>query len=282
MKIAINIVGVSGDGTLVCSHPTTGASSFKERDWNIQKEVIMSQIVNCWEGHEISIYITTYNHSDIDNMMEFYKPKKSKILDYVGSNMLLTYIESLKQLLDEDVDFIISVRPDLFLFKKLSEYPIQFDKFNIFHKQASLWEHETEYADYDTARKLWERHIFPTYHLVNDGLFLCPKSMLPQFIDAVENLYKDKHFPGRIWCTLHNLWIHLRKFLSPEEIHYLIPGEHRFVNAPIQQAMKNFDNLEPSEKEYYLCRIADDNLEPYNKGEDWKQFVTFMKHKLAI
>lgn len=282
MKIAINLVGISGDGSLVVSHPSTGASSFKERDWKLQKEVIMSQIVNCWEGHETSIYITTYNHSDIDNMLEFYKPKKAKILDYTGSNMQLTFIESLKQLLDEDIDFVVSVRPDLFLFKKITEYPIEFDKFNMFHKQCSLWEDETEFADYETALKRWQRHIFPTYHLVNDALFLCPKRMLPQFISAIENLYNSAEFPGHTWCTLHNVWMPLRKFLSPEEIHYLIPDPQRFVNAPIQQAMEDFDKLEPNEKEYFLCRIADDNLESYNTGKNWQEFVTFMKHKLAI
>lgn len=282
MKIGINLVGVSGDSSLTYHSPNLTAPGPKGRDWSLQKECVMSQMVNCWDGHEVSLYLTTYNHSDINNMISFYKPKKVKVLDYYHSNMQLTYIDSLRQLIGEDLDFIVSVRPDLFPYKKLSSYPIQFNKFNFFHKQNSLWQNDVEFADYPTALQRWKIHIFPTYHLVNDTLFMLPMNMLNIFIEAIENLHNDTHMPGKEYATMHNIWIHLRKFLNPDQIHFLIPGIHAFVNTNIQEAFVDFGSLNYEQKEYFLCREADDNIESWNKGQDWKKFVTMMKQRLNV
>lgn len=291
MKIGISLVGISGDGSVAYDRPNTASPGFKGRDWSLQKECVMSQIINCWEGHDVSVYLTTYEHADIQNMISFYNPKKVTVLDFHDSYMQRTYISALEQLVGEDLDFIITVRPDIFLFKKLSTYPVQFDKFNFFHKQDCLWEDETEFApDYETARKKWEVHIYPTYCLNNDALFMFPASMLNTFIQTIENMWNDTHHNqgrigpgGKYFSTMHNTWIHLRKFLSPDQINWLIPGVYHFENAHLDEALStDFESLEYIHKEYYLCRNADDNLEPWNKGKDWKEFVTLMKHRLNI
>lgn len=272
MNIGINIVGVSGDGSEL----------YKGRDWKIQKEIIMSQIINCWKGHDISLYITTYEHSEIQEMISFYNPKKIITLDFFNSNMQITYLKSLQQLVGENLDFIVSVRPDFFPFEKISEYPIQFDKFNFLHKQGSLWEKDVEYADYETAITRWKVHIHPTYHLVNDTLFMFPVNMLGMFIETIQNLYDDTHFPGFTYATMHNVWIHLRKFLNTDQIHYIFSEPVNFINADIDKAMMDFNNVDYLQKQYFLCRNADHHLESYNRERDWKQFVEFMKKRLNI
>jgi hypothetical protein len=282
VKIGVSLVGISGDGSTEYDKPQVSSPGFKGRNWSLQKECVMSQMINCWEGHDVSMYLTTYDHSDINNMVSFYNPKKVTVLDFHESYMQLTYITALQQLVGENLDFIVTVRPDIFPFKKLSTYPIQFDKFNFFHKQDCLWEDDVEFADYETALKRWKVHIYPTYHLVNDTLFMFPASMLNTFIHAIENLHNDTHLPGKNYSTMHNVWIHLRKFLSPDQINYLISGIHPFKNANLQTALHDFDSLEYWEKEYFLCREADANIEAYNKGYDWKLFVTQMKHRLNI
>ncbi len=282
MRIGINLVGVSGDGSSEYDRPNVESPGPKGRDWFLTKECVMSQIVNCWEGHDVSLYLTTYDHSDVSNMISFYSPKKVRVLDYYNSNMLLTYVESLKQLADEDLDFIISIRPDIFLFKKLNTYPIEFDKFNFFFKEKSLWEDDVEFANYETALTRWKVHKWPTYHLVNDALFMFPAHMLDSVIEAIENNYNDSHIPGRVYATLHNMWIHLRKFLSPSEINYLISGGPRvFYNMNIEKALKG-EPPDPTETEYFLCRDGHLNSSCGNFGKDWKQFVSLMKEKLDI
>lgn len=279
MKIGINLVGVFEH---VDEKDHTGYNTGKQRDWKLQKECLLSQIINCWEDHDITLYITTYNFPEINDMISFYNPRKVKILEYEKSHMQLTYKESLQQLMGEDLDFIICVRPDLFLFKKLNEYPINFNKFNFFHKQGSLWEDETEYGDYETALVNWRHHIWPTYHLVNDTLFALPYNMLPVFISAIENHYEDEHMPGKVHATLHNIWIFLRKYLHSDDINWLISDVQQFINADIEMAMKNFEEMRYESKEYFMCRQADYHNETYNLEKDWKQFVIFMKKRLNI
>lgn len=283
MKIAISLVGVTGDGTTVYTKGSIAAPGPKGRDWFHMKEVIMSQVINCWEGHDISLYLTTYEHSDVDNMLAFYKPKKAKILNFQNSYMQRTYMESLQQLVDEDVDFVVSIRPDIFTFKKLTEYNIDFSKFNFYHRQDTLWHLESE-LDYEVALETSKLHM--QYCMVNDSMFLFPKHMLNTFIEATDSLWNDPRFPGWDFSTMHNVWIHLRKLLNYEQLNYMIPGVPRFANANIEQTSKGIDFKDQytvgNPSEYFLCRNADDNLEPYNKEQDWKQFVAVMRQRLSI
>lgn len=282
MKIGINLVGITGDGS---EDPTVQTSDNpRRRDWFHTKEVVMSQLVNCWEGHETSIYLTTYNHSDVDNMLTFYKPKKYKILERRGSYMALTVIESLKMLVDEDLDFIVTVRPDLFLYKKLSEYPVDFTKFNFLHK-LEMWDGGE--FDYDLMEK--HRRMHKNYCMVFDGVFLFPKSMLNTFIQSTENLFYDDVWPGDIYSTMHNSWIHLRKFLDNSQMNFLF-SDYRGSNADIGQTLKgvSFDEQHANGTtngrcdEYFLCRDSEGNSSKYNVGQDWKEFVKYMRKQLSI
>ena len=78
------------------------------------------------EGHEISFYLFTYDSPKKEDIVKIYNPKKSTFLDpnynkLGGGDLIetgikiisITYINSLNQLLDEDLDLVISTRFDI-------------------------------------------------------------------------------------------------------------------------------------------------------------------------
>ena len=115
MKIGINLVGVSyNDGSIG-----------RYRNYEDALEGFMNNIINPLKenGHEIFFYLFTYHSIKKDEIIAAYNPKKSTFLDpnynrLGGGDKLengmktisVTYINSLNQLLDEDLDLVISTR----------------------------------------------------------------------------------------------------------------------------------------------------------------------------
>jgi hypothetical protein len=122
MKIGINLVGVSyNDGTIG-----------RYRNYKDAIDGFMTNVVNPLkeEGDEICFYVFTYDSIKKDEIIQAYNPKKYTFLDpnynrFGGGDLIqnqmkiisLSYINSLNELLEEDLDLVISTRFDINFFK---------------------------------------------------------------------------------------------------------------------------------------------------------------------
>jgi len=195
MKLGINLVGIY--------------KGYRNRNFNETKESIKKNIIDCW-GLNTEVYITTYYSDDDNNLINFFKPKKYQFLDFENSTQRKTYLKSLEQLKNEDLDFIISTRFDIDFFKKLNNLNINFDKFNFLFK---------EYENYKNINN--DTHV-------SDTLFCFPKKYLINFIDSLELIIKTYTCKRRRNPSfnqhMHNIYNHIN--IPKNDIHFIIEGYH--------------------------------------------------------
>lgn len=241
MKIGINLVGIASDVNGKDSMGYSGTS--KERDWQLGKDYILSKVINCWEEHDVKTYLFSYENYDTNDIVEFYKPKKYKFIPFEGSHQQLTFLQSLENLLDEDLDIIISTRFDINFKQNLSKYNIDFDKSNFLFRESDGW---------------WPIHKFTC-----DNLFVIPKKHLTSWIQSVKNLREN---PPRPNPDLHGLCKYLIELIGEENINFLVDGYWRSSNSPTPWE-------EPYNTEYRLLRKPDTNHEPYDLNTNWKNNI---------
>ena len=189
MKIGINLVGVSyNDGRIG-----------RYRNYEDAIDGFMSNVVNPLkeEGHEIFFYLFTYDSSKKEDILKIYNPKKSTFLDTnynkLGGGDLIetgikiisvTYINSLNQLLDEDLDLVISTRFDISFNKNpFKEYEYDFNKCNY----------------------LWREPEFTHVPIVSDTFIVFPHSMTKNLIDAIIEM--ETNPPHGVGVAMHNIYI---------------------------------------------------------------------------
>jgi hypothetical protein len=189
MKIGINLVGVSyNDG---------GVGRY--RNYEDAIDGFMSNVVNPLkeEGHEISFYLFTYDSPKKEDIVKIYNPKKSTFLDpnynkLGGGDLIetgikiisITYINSLNQLLDEDLDLVISTRFDISFNKNpFKEYEYDFNKCNY----------------------LWREPEFTHVPIVSDTFIVFPHSMTKNLIDAIIEM--ETNPPHGVGVAMHNIYI---------------------------------------------------------------------------
>ncbi len=184
MNIAILLTGVS--------------YGVRSRDWKETANSIKERVIDCWVGHNVSVYLTTYKHDDTENLLSFYKPKKHLFLDYEGSDQRITYAKSLELLNNEDIDLVVATRFDINFYKKLNDYIIQYDKFNFLCREGDGW---------------WESDLF-----TNDNLFIFPNSYREIMIDVIYDLYFKPH---RGQTDLHPLYSRLTPIIGVDNTNFL-------------------------------------------------------------
>ena len=148
MKIGINLVGVSynnaiGGGRL---------RNYEDAIDNFYKYIVEPFQKN---GHEVEFYLYSYENEKQEKIVfDYYPCKKSKFVrpeyNKLGGGdripegykvMSISYLNSLHQLKNEDLDLVISTRYDIkFLKNPFEEYNFDFDKMNF------LWR-EPEFMD---------------------------------------------------------------------------------------------------------------------------------------
>lgn len=191
MKIGINLVGIYKGGN---------------KNFNNATESILKNIINCWD-EKPKIYITTYHSDEDDELIQFYKPEKYQFLNFENSNQRGTYIKSLEQLKNEDLDFIISTRFDINFFKKLSNFNIDFNKSNFLFKEGDQG-----------------------YEFTSDVLFCFPMKHLIPFIKNLDLIFKTHSSKRRRNPSfnqhMHNMYSFLYKDIGKENINFMIDGEY--------------------------------------------------------
>jgi hypothetical protein len=193
MKIGLNIVGIS-------------YKKETKKDWKDSN--IKQKLIECLnQKYEFETYITTYMHNELLELIKHYDSKITTIIKSDKSEQILTYIKSLKQLVNEDLDVIISTRFDIFFNQNFDELNFDFSKFNFLFKETGWWDN---------------------YKFTTDNFYIFPKEYLQNFIECIEELYKT---PPRNNCTdMHGMYNFISKKISEDNIHF-ISDNHMISNV---------------------------------------------------
>jgi hypothetical protein len=116
-----------------------------------------------------------------------------------------TYIGSLEQLKNEDLDLIISTRFDInFLKNPFKEYPFDFTKFNF----------------------LWREPELVDLPIVNDTFIVFPYSMLNNVIESINEM--ETNPPHGVNIAMHNWYLPMVNQVGEGNVKWVCD---KFVNA---------------------------------------------------
>jgi len=212
MKIGINLTGVSYND---------GSRGGRYRNYLDALDTFTNNIITplIEAGNDVSTYIFTYDSIKKDEIIKSYPNVKKHSFVHEDYNTLtggekisaefkiqaITYINSLQQLLDEDLDVIVSTRFDIYFLKNpFQVYNYDFSKCNF------LWR-EPEY------------HDFP---IVNDTFIVFPHSMVQIMIDCIIEMEVSP--PRGVNVGLHNFYIPLVDRVGEKQVQWL---DDRFVGG---------------------------------------------------
>jgi hypothetical protein len=111
-----------------------------------------------------------------------YSAKQCLLQNFSLSFMQKTYCESLRQLLDQNLDFIISTRFDILFEKDMSTLNYDYDKMNVLFREKN------------------HNHL----NFTCDNYFAFPKKMIRQFSDSIMELFNSGQTNG-LHGTVHHL-----------------------------------------------------------------------------
>ncbi len=203
MKIGINLVGVSYNDGIIGRY----------RNYEDAMDGFMTNVVNPLkeQGHEISFYLFTYESPKREDIIKAYNPKKYTFLDpnynkMGGGDVLentmkiisLTYINSLNELVDEDLDLVISTRFDIsFLKNPFTEYSYDFSKCNF----------------------LWREPEHTNLPIVSDTFIVFPHSMTENLIDAIIEM--ETNPPFGVGVAMHNIYLPMVNQVGEDKVQWV-------------------------------------------------------------
>ena len=184
MKIGISIVGISHlDGEKADSKDGVGRRG-RVRKYDCCPPNILETLIEPLRAanNDVNVYLTTYQHKYIDELIKMYKPKFYTLKDYNTSFMQKTYSESLIQLKDEDLDFIISTRFDILFSQDMSKLLYDYNKMNVLFKEKDC------------------NHMNYTC----DNFYAFPKKYIENFSNSIIELFQSGERNG-MHGTIHQL-----------------------------------------------------------------------------
>jgi hypothetical protein len=194
MKVGIILRGISV-GTSQMGNGT---------DWRIIKDNIKENLIDSFgQKHDVSVYLTTYPNETLEELSNFYKPKRLNVVPFEGSNQRINIIQSCLDIEHEDLDFIAITRFDIRFFQKMADLNIDYDKFNILYKEIE---------------PNWSNSRF-----VSDIIFFFPRKYLSHFIEAVAMEQKN---PTRAYVDMHNAYLLMCNLIGEDNIHFIHNEPH--------------------------------------------------------
>jgi hypothetical protein len=180
-------------------------------------------------GHDVSFYVFTYQSPKKAEIIETYKPKKSTFLDpnynkMGGGDVLeqtmkiisVTYINSLNELIGEDLDLVISTRFDIsFNLNPFKEFNFEFDKFNFLFR-------EPEYMELP---------------IVSDTFYVFPHSMTENFIEAIINM--ETNPPYGVNVAMHNMYLPMCELVGKENVKWVCDEFYSSLINPLYKLTRN-------------------------------------------
>jgi len=221
MKIGINLVGVSyNDGTIG-----------RYRNYEDAIDGFMTNIINplIEEGHDVFSYLYTYDSPKKDDIIKTYTPVKSSLLnpDYnkMSSGVVLenkinlqsaVYINSLMEILNENLDLVISTRFDINFFKNpFKEYQYDLNKCNF----------------------LWREPEYTHLPIVNDTFIVFPHHMTQNFINTI--MIMETNPPHGVNVAMHNLYLPMCMEVGKENVQWVSDKFETAISNTLYKLMRN-------------------------------------------
>lgn len=196
-RIGISLVGISH---LLGNQRWPISRSYLDCKDNFY-EKIMSPLK---DRMDVSLYLTTYDSIEKDNILNFYKPKKFEFLNLEHSHQILTFIRSLELLQQEHLDYIIITRFDIFFLNDvLKSLNFNLNNFNFLCKEKDHWDN---------------------FKFVNDCFYFLPFKYINSLITASYELYHIPPRPGLM--DMHGLYTPLNNIIGNENISFLTNEPH--------------------------------------------------------
>ena len=188
--------------------------------WPDHKRFIIDPLVQA--GHEVSVRFSTYHFSDENfknKFNEIVKPDRVILAPFEGSDARTTRFNSFSLIHpSEPVDFVIWVRADLHVKEPITNWNIDFNKFNFLYKGVYWW---------DRAR------------FTPDCMWMWPGRMMPEvvrsFVDSLGWNTSDisavdpHHFFRK---DAHCLYNYIIQNIPESDVHFIMPGTHADEDNP--------------------------------------------------
>lgn len=187
MRVGISLAGVS--------YTTTG----KKRDFRKTYEDFYETLYNpLAQNHTVTVYTTTYPHELNDELLKAYRPTKHQFIPFEGSHPRSTFMHGLCLVEEEPLDFLICTRFDIKFHTPITQWNVDYSKFNFLFKEKGMWE---------------------SYNFVTDTLFAFPQPYLYDMADAVETLCQDGKYASHTF--MHHIYGYLLSKVATENIHFI-------------------------------------------------------------
>ena len=147
------------------------------------------------EEHSVYNYIVTYENERIDEVTKLLNPKKLVSIPFENSRQNPTRTAAVRLPGDDDIDFYIMSRFDVHYNKKLSEFNLDWNKFNFVSREGNGF---------------WESQQF-----VGDTFYAWPKRVHNQVLQGFDDLAKFD--PNH----MHNFYSILAPIMGQDNIHFM-------------------------------------------------------------
>jgi len=222
MKVGINLVGISYNN---------GSQGGRYRNYKDSLENFYKYIITpLQKNNTLSTYIFSYDSIEKNNIIKSYpNVKKYNFIEenfnnLGGGNILnegikmmsLSYLKSLEQLKNEDLDLIISTRFDInFLKNPFEEYLYDFSKFNF----------------------LWREPEFTHLPIVNDTFIVFPYSMLENVINSIYEM--ETNPPYDVNIAMHNWYLPMVNQVGKDKVQWVSDEFETFLTNKLYKLTRH-------------------------------------------
>lgn len=184
MKLGISFNGVSYGLGRNCPHCFANQNQFLIEPFR--------------NNNEVKVYLNSYTTTITNDIIKLYSPILYNFSDISGSHQVLTYIKSLEQLRNQDLDFVICTRFDIHFNKIINTINIDYTKFNALFREKGWWDN---------------------MHFTTDNLFAFPYHMLEDFILVLRELYQNPSRGGQ--TDLHQAFYRMQNKIGTQNTHII-------------------------------------------------------------
>lgn len=195
MKIAFCFYGI-----LYGMGGRTGSARNFSHCWPNIKSMLVDPFIA--QGHEVSLYFSSYQITDANQYAEFktiVNPKDVFYSNFENSDAFTAKYASFEILNNLKDDIIILTRSDVHWSKKIAEENINLKKFNFLFPEKEWWNTEHQFTC--------------------DNFYIWPSQMTKNVEKAMKETYA---FPrGKPFVDTHALMFNLKKYISKKRIHMI-------------------------------------------------------------
>lgn len=201
--LSISLVGISH---LIHSDRWPVNRSYEQCSENFFKEIVTP----LRKKFNIQFNLTTYTSSHNSNIIDTYQPTSFQFLPLKNSHQIKTFIKSIDQLDDINIDYVLFTRFDIFFNPdKLKTLNFDLQKFNFLCREKGYWE---------------------SHEFVNDCFYFLPATMLITLKHSCIELLNDPPRPGLM--DMHGLYSKLKNTVS---VNFLTQEHHLSSGNDIYQ-----------------------------------------------